>query len=39
MRTVFIIGAGTNVDVGMPSGDQLKKEFLVQVVFSRSSRP
>jgi len=26
MRTVFVIGAGANTEIGMPSGEELKKE-------------
>ena len=27
MRTVFVIGAGANTEIGMPSGDELKTEI------------
>jgi len=34
MRTVFIIGAGANVEIGMPSGDALKTEIADILDFS-----
>jgi len=34
MKTVFIIGAGANVEIGMPSGDDLRKEIAEILNFS-----
>ncbi len=34
MRTVFVIGAGANVEIGMPSGDELKNEIAKLLNFS-----
>ena len=34
MRTVFVIGAGANVEIGMPSGELLKKEISEYLDFS-----
>ena len=34
MRTVFVIGAGANVEIGMPSGELLKNEIAKHLDFS-----
>jgi hypothetical protein len=34
MKTVFVIGAGANVEIGMPSGNELKKEIAERLDFS-----
>jgi len=34
MRTVFVIGAGANVEIGMPSGKELKKDIAEFLDFS-----
>jgi len=33
MRTVFVIGAGANVEIGMPGGNELKKEIAERLNF------
>ncbi|MCL2762221.1 MAG: hypothetical protein FWD36_03305 [Treponema sp.] len=38
MKTVFVIGAGANVEIGMPSGNQLKKEIAGMLDFSSLRR-
>jgi len=35
MKNVFVIGAGANVEIGMPSGEELKKEISKQLDFQR----
>jgi len=37
MRTVFVIGAGANVEIGMPSGDELKKEIVKKLDFKSTT--
>jgi len=39
MRTVFVIGAGANVEIGMPSGDELKTKIAKLLNFSSNKRP
>jgi hypothetical protein len=36
MKTVFIIGAGANVEIGMPSGDKLKEKIAEKLDFTMS---
>ena len=38
MKTVFIIGAGANVEIGMPSGEELKKEIGEHLDFSQIAK-
>jgi len=33
MKTVFVIGAGANTEIGMPSGDQLKEKIIKKLDF------
>jgi len=37
MRTVFVIGAGANVEIGMPSGEELKTKIADILNFSRKT--
>jgi len=37
MRTVFVIGAGANVEIGMPSGDELKTKIAKLLDFTKKS--
>jgi hypothetical protein len=34
MRTVFVIGAGANAEIGMPTGEKLKKDIIKALDFS-----
>jgi len=38
MRTVFVIGAGANTEIGMPSGDELKTKIANILKFTETER-
>jgi len=36
MKTIFVIGAGANTEIGMPSGDELKEKIVKKFDFEIS---